>query len=129
MINLMPVETFDNIVINAAGKPWAVFQLLAPSGMASYRFHSDSAMINYAAQTMTWIRGLPLESRLLSVARPISSTELGEAVASAPHLIQSVSSERHEALQAQADEAADRIVDLPAHSVKPNDLRHFHDHF
>ena len=67
-MNLLPVELFDHILINAAGKPWAVFELDEPAGMTSYRFHSDATMVNYAAQVLSWVRGLPLESRLLSVA-------------------------------------------------------------
>ncbi len=111
----MPVEMFDHIAVNAAGKPWAVFELGEPPGMTSYRFHSDAAMVNYAAQILGWIRGLPLESRLLSVAVPIGPDELAEAVASAPHLIDSISRARRAALDEQAHQAADRAVERAAH--------------
>ncbi len=114
-MNLMPVEMFDHIVVNAAGKPWAVFELGEPPGMTSYRFHSDAAMLNYAAQILGWIRGLPLEARLLSVAVPIGPAELSEAVASAPRLIDSVSRARHAALREQAEKAGDRAIERPAH--------------
>ncbi|MGI9595733.1 MAG: hypothetical protein ACR2QK_06215, partial [Acidimicrobiales bacterium] len=111
----MPVEMFDHVVVNGAGKPWAVFELTEPGGMTSYRFHSDAALVNYAAQILGWIRGLPLESRLLSVADPISPEELATAVATAPHLISAVSRARHEALEMQARDAAQRVFDQPAH--------------
>ena len=114
-MNLMPVEMFDHIVVNAAGKPWAVFELGEPPGMTSYRFHSDATMINYAAQILGWIRGLPLEARLLSVAVPIGQDELSQAVASAPRLIDSVSRARHAALREQAEEAGARAIERPAH--------------
>jgi hypothetical protein len=114
-MNLMPVETFDHIIINAAGKPWAVFELYEPSGMSSYRFHSDSVLVGYAAQILGWVRGLPLESRLLSVATPISADELYDAVISAPNLISEVTRDRHEALERQAEHAAYRALEQPAH--------------
>ncbi len=114
-MNLMPVEMFDHIVVNAAGKPWAVFELSEPSGMTSYRFHSDAALVNYAAQILTWVRGLPLETRLLSVADPIGPDELADAVAGAPHLINTVSRDRHVALEEQARQAGQRAIDQPAH--------------
>ena len=102
-MNLMPVEMFDHVVINSAGKPWAVFELSEPKGMTSYRFHPDAAVVSYAVQILSWVRGLPLESRLLSVATPITADELRAAVASAPHLIAEVSGNRHAALAEQAE--------------------------
>ena len=115
MSSLMPVETFDHIVVNAIGKPWAVFELAGPPGMTSYRFHSDAAMVNYAAQILGWVRSLPLEARLLSVATPIGPDELADAVATAPHLIDVVSRRRHQALEALADQAAELAWQHPAH--------------
>ena len=114
-MNFMPVEMFDHIVINAAGKPWAVFELQEPPGMTSYRFHSDSAMVGYAGQILTWVRGLPMEARLLSVADPISPESLTRAVGAAPHLITTVSPERQHELQRQAAEAGERLAEQPAH--------------
>lgn len=114
-MNLLPVEMFDHIVVTAVGKPWAVFELRDPNGMSSYRFHSDAAMVNYAAQLMGWVRGLPLEARLLSVAIPITPADLTEAVMAAPQLISKVSDERQQALEIQAIDAGDRMVDRPAH--------------
>lgn len=114
-MNLLPVEMFDHIVVTATGKPWAVYSLREPHGMASYRFHSDAAMVNYAAQIMGWIRGLPLEARLLSVAVPITPADLTDAVADSPRLISEISDARYQALEAEAIEAGDRLVDRPAH--------------
>ncbi|MEM7323440.1 MAG: ATP-binding protein [Actinomycetota bacterium] len=118
-MNLLPVEMFDHIVITAVGKPWAVFAIRQPNGMASYRFHSDAAMVNYAAQIMGWVKGLPLEARLLSVAVPIDPAELTDAVAAAPQLIAEQADERPDerylALEAQAIDAGDRLIDRPAH--------------
>jgi hypothetical protein len=114
-MNLLPVEMFDHIVVTAVGKPWAVFALREPQGMASYRFHSDAAMVSYAAQIMGWVRGLPLEARLLSVAVPIAPADLTDAVAAAPQLISEISDERYRALEAEAIDAGDRLIDRPAH--------------
>ncbi len=114
-MNLMPVEMFDHIVINTSGKSWAVFELQEPAGMTSYRFHSDAATINYAAQIATWIRGLPLEARLLSVASPISPEHMARAVSSAPHLIAQVNRRRHDALTLEAERAAKHAEERPAH--------------
>lgn len=114
-MTMLPVETFDHIVIGPGGKPWAVFQLDHPTGLASYRFHSDAAMVNYAAQILGWVRSLPLEARLLSVAVPIGPEDLYQAVADAPALIVQPEPERLEALDAQAIDAAERVIDRPAH--------------
>ena len=86
MVNLMPVESFDNIVVSGTGRAWAVFGLDPPPGMASYRFHADAAVAGYAHQLLSWIRSLPLETRLLSVASPIRPEDLARAVADAPDL-------------------------------------------
>ncbi|MEM7275824.1 MAG: ATP-binding protein [Actinomycetota bacterium] len=114
-MTMLPVETFDHIVIGSGGRPWAVFRLGHPPGLASYRFQSDAAMVNHAAQMLGWIRSLPLEARLLSVAIPIGADDLFRAVADAPALIVDPDPERLAALETQAIDAADRAIDRPAH--------------
>ena len=114
-MNFLPVETFDHIVVGGTGKAWAVFELDEPNGMASYRFHSDAAVAGYAQQLLGWVRGLPLETRLLSVASPVRSLDLARAVAEAPDLIAEVSPARRQALIAAAERAGDEADARPAH--------------
>jgi hypothetical protein len=114
-MNFLPVETFDHIVIGGTGKAWAVFRLREPNGMASYRFHSDATVIGHAHQIMGWIRSLPLEARLLSVASPIRPDDLADAVAAAPDLIAEVTPERRQALDDAAELAGGEADRRPAH--------------
>ena len=104
-MNFLPVETFDHVVIGGTGKAWAVFELREPNGMASYRFHSDAAVVGYAQQILSWVRGLPLETRLLSVASPVRSLDLARAVSDAPDLIAEVTPQRRQALIEAAERA------------------------
>jgi len=114
-MNFLPVETFDHIVIGGTGKAWAVFELDEPNGMGSYRFHSDAAVANYAQQILGWVRGLPLETRLLSVASPVRSLDLARAVADAPDLTATITPDRRQALIEAAERAGDEADARPAH--------------
>ncbi len=114
-MNFLPVETFDHIVVGGAGKAWAVFELDEPNGMASYRFHADAAVVGYAHQILNWVRGLPLETRLLSVASPVRADDLARTVAAAPDLIANVSPERRRALDEAAERAGAEAEARPAH--------------
>ncbi|MEM9561587.1 MAG: ATP-binding protein [Actinomycetota bacterium] len=114
-MNFLPVETFDHIVVGGTGKAWAVFELDEPHGMASYRFHADAAVVGYAQQILNWVRSLPLETRLLSVASPVRADDLRRAVAEAPDLIARVSPERRRALDEAAERAGDEAEARPSH--------------
>jgi hypothetical protein len=114
-MNFAPVETFDHIVIGPTGKAWALFRLSGPPGLASYRFHSDAALVGYAHQALGWIRGLPTEARILSVATPVSSDVVAAEVAAAPALAARLSEDRRRALADQAISAGRAADANPSH--------------
>lgn len=114
-MNFLPVETFDHIIIGGTGKAWAVFELDEPNGMGSYRFHSDAAVAGYAQQILGWVRGLPLETRLLSVASPVRSLDLARSVADAPDLTANITPERRQALIEAAERAGEEADARSAH--------------
>lgn len=80
----LPTDFVGNVIVPCSGSPVAVFRLVGPAGMSSYRYQSDDRVAEHARRIEGLVRSFPLQATIISVAEPLSVDQVRSAISNAP---------------------------------------------